>query len=221
VLIVYGSGALNAAIHEDVDIPIIFAGAFKTKFSNTRRKELSGVFYRIHLSSVIRYIKKIKQIQHLDILFSEIEPSSIQEANMLKSLCKDFNIDCSLHGVSDYDELSDYVDNVRADMVFVADSALISRFLPEFHKEFNKKLIPLVTTTPGLERITIFSLKPDIQYEARSLAEIFVKAIKKRKGLNKIQTVSKTTLTFNMGLAKMLETMIPTELISYADEVIK
>ncbi len=221
ILIVYGSGALKAAIHEDVDVPIIFAGAFKTKLNNIRGKKLSGVFYKIHLSSVIRYIKKIRQTRHLDILFSEIEPSSIQEANMLKSLCKDFKINCSLHGVSDYDELSDYVDNVRADMVFVAESALIARFLPEFHEEFNKKLIPLVTTTPGLERITVFSLKPDIRYEAKSLAEIFVNVIKKRKGSNKIQTISKTTLTFNMGLAKILETMIPAELTSYADEVIK
>ncbi len=221
ILVVYGSGALNAAIHEDVDVPIIFAGTFKTDLGKIRGKKLSGVFYRIHLSSVIRYIKKIKETKNLDILYSEIEPSSIQEANELNALCRDFNINCTLHGVSDYDELSSYVDNVRADMVFIADGALLARYLPEFHKSFDKKSIPLVTTTPGLEHITIFSLKPDIRYEARDLAKILVNVIKRKNSSKKIQTIRRTRLSFNLGLATRLETMIPAELISYADEVIK
>ncbi|RMG70615.1 MAG: hypothetical protein D6710_07045 [Nitrospirae bacterium] len=220
VLILYGSGALNSALMEDVDVPVLFAGLHEVKLKK-KKNNISGVFTSIHLSSVLRYMKELKRISHLDIVFSEIEPSSRAEAEELKGLCKEFSLNCSLHGISDYESLGRYSKDVRADGVFLSESALIEKYLPEYLSGFISKRIPLVSTMPGLENSTVFTLKPDIVSEAGELSRLFIDTIKKTKTTNRIVRVKKSRLTFNFGLAKSLNTALPTRLISSADEVIK
>ncbi len=222
IIVVYGSGALKAALQEVSDTPVVFAGTFNTSELTQRgKRNLGGIFYKININSIMRYMKKLKKPGHVDILFSEIEPSSQEEAKALMKQCMEFRFDCSLHGVSNYDELTYYAAGVDADSVFVAESGLIAKYLSEFHKGFLKKRIPLVTTMPGLEDMSVFSLEPDIKHEADGLAELLAKTVKNKGKTGGVMTIRKTRLVFNMGLAKKLQTNIPIELISYADEVIK
>ncbi len=222
LLIVFGSGALKTTMYEDVEIPVVFAGVYEIENKDyLKRKNLSGVFHKIHLTSIIRYLKKTKKISTIDILASEIEDSSVSEANNFYKMCKSFNIHCTLHTIQNYSDIASYLTTSRTDALFITESALLAKYIPEFSKEFLKRKIPIVSTMPGLDNVTLFSLKPDIKVEAKALSQLIVNVYKKKAEKKHFHLITKTSLSFNFGIAKTLETNIPPELLSSADEVIK
>ncbi len=222
LLLVFGSGALKTTMYEDVEIPVVFAGVYEIDNKDyLERRNLSGVFHKIHLTSIIRYLKKAKRIKTIDILASEIEDSSIAEANGFFKICGNFEIHCTLHKIQNYSDIASYLSTSRTDAVFIPESALLAKYIPEFSKEFQKRKIPLVSTMPGLDNVTLFSLKPDLRIEARVLSQLIINVYKKKSEKKHFHLITKTSLSFNFGIAKTLETNIPPELLSSADEVIK
>ena len=222
VIITYGSGATRAATYESYSIPIIYAGVYEPKRSGIKGKNIKGVGYRVPVSSIIRYLRKSKDIKTLGVLYSESEPSSETQYGDVRRICKTFSIDVVDIPARRAKEIGKSLNLLSYDSLFLTDSALVNKYFSDYVQIITEKGVPVVSILKGLEEYSLITLSADPREQGALLAKNLIEFIN-TGDINKIgnASLSKNSLTFNMKLAIELKLDIPIVLITESDRVIK
>ncbi len=219
IIITYGSGAAFQATYETTSVPIVYAGVYAPDKIDLKKKNVYGVGFRVPVSSLLRYLRQMKEIKRLGIVFSEIEPDSVQQMKDVVNSCRRFSLPYVQLSVKRCREVKERLKLYNYDSLFLTNSALVGKYYPDCKGISDTNTVPAVTTMKGYEDLVIVTLTPDTEIEGALLADILIDLLRGKKPENKIVTNNK--LVFNMKKAKKLGISFPIELITGADRVIK
>ncbi len=219
MIIVYGSGALEQAIFETDSIPIVFVNVYSPDRLKINKRNVTGVGYKIPMTSLIRYLKEMKETKRLGILFSEIEPDSVLQMEDIVKACEKFSVGYVKMPVQKSGQVEERLKLFMYDALFFTNSAVIGKTYPECSQIPRSLNAPIISTMDGYDDSVVFSLSPDSDAQAKGLADIVISLINGRK--TNIKIVRNNRLIFNLRLAREMQLQLPIELISGADRVIR
>jgi|Deesub1362A_J573_1020465.scaffolds.fasta_scaffold01525_3 putative ABC transport system substrate-binding protein len=86
VIVSYGTPATLAAVSEQSDIPVIFAGVFDPYRAGISLKNAAGVSSKVSILDLLQRLKKISDFSRLGVLYTSTEEDSLLQADEVKRL---------------------------------------------------------------------------------------------------------------------------------------
>ena len=75
-----------------VDIPVVYAGVYDPDNADITGKNVTGCGFRVPLSSLLRYFKRLREIDTLSVVYSGMEEDSVRQRDELQALAGQQNI---------------------------------------------------------------------------------------------------------------------------------
>lgn len=224
IIVAYGSGAADAARYEVHSTPLLFAGVYEPIKAGLKTGNFSGVGYRVPVSSLIRYLKKVVPVKRIGIVYSKIEKSSFIEAKEVEKTCKTFSTESVLLRIRNSSEIREKLRLYSIDSLFITGSAVLAKNMSSFSNLLEKKGISVVTTMGGLEQEALISLYTKPSGQGIVLADKLIRLLREgdlRGKAGQITILMKNRLVFNLKLARKLGLDVPVELLTESDRLIR
>ena len=223
LIVSYGAPATHAVLFEKSKIPVVYAGVYEPEAAEIKSRYVTGCGYRVPLSSLLRYFKRIKDVNKLRVVYSSTEEDSVRQMNELVRLGKLQKIDLSLVDIRSQGDVKKLKSVGRGEAVYITGSSLAHTWMEDILSLLQGKKVPAVDMFPDPTEmgllITLFH-PPELQGEAA--AEIALKIIGGEKAENIApQLLRETELVLNLVEAKALGITLPVQLIVEATRVVK
>lgn len=223
LIVSYGLPATQAVLHEKSRIPVVFAGVYEPEHAAVAGRNVTGCGFRIPMSSIIRYLKGLKPIRTLGILFSGVEQDSLLQYETMKALAHQQNIKTSLIDIRLRADLNKKLQELQADAVFITGSSLAHLWLDDILPILRKQQIPAASIFPDDSQsgmvMTLFH-PPRLQGEkAAEMAEHILLGAK--PDTLRAATLRDTELVLDLVEARRLGITFPIHLLVEATKVIK
>ncbi len=223
LIVSYGAPATHAVLFEKSKIPVVYAGVYEPQEADVVGRYVTGCGYRVPLSSLLRYFKRLKDVTRLHVVYSSNEEDSVRQMTELVKLAQQQNIDLSRVDIRSQTDIKKIKGIGRSDAVYVTGSALAHIWIEDILALLQEKKVPVVDIFPDPAEagilITLFH-PPDQQGDRA--AEIAAKIIGGEPAENiGPELLRETELVFNLLEARQLGITFPIQLIVEATRVIK
>jgi len=223
LIVTYGSPAALAVIHEKTNIPLVYAGFYEPEeLQASSARNVTGCGFRVPLSSILRYFKRVKNINTLGVVFSSIEEDSMRQFETMKHLTEHQGIKIAkidIQAQSDLDKLK----TKRPDVVFITGSSLAHLWLNDLVTILEKQQIPVADIFPDEnEAGVLMTLFQPSQTQGEMAAEMAWQILQGTKPADIAPyTLRDTELVFNLVEARRLGIDFPIQLLIEATRVIE
>ena len=223
LIVTYGSPATQAVIHERSRIPLVYAGVYDTGQEVIAAEKTTGCGFKIPLSSIVRYIKRLKPVDTLGIVFNSMEEDSVRQYKTMVEVAEQQGmkaLEIDIRSRADLDKLK----AAKPDAVFITGSSLAHLWLEEILMILRKEQIPAVDIFPDDSSAgVLLSLYQPPLAQGQMAAEMVAKIL---RGGEKPASIAPhifrdTELVFNLVSARDLGITFPIQMISEATRVIK
>jgi len=223
VIVAYGSPAVQAVLEEKSKIPLVYGGVYDPDIARFGGSNVTGCGYKIPISSLLRYLRGIKQINTLDVIYSSLDIDSLRQVNELVSMITDQQISLNKIDIRDREDLENVAASVRGDAVFITASSIADLFIHDILAVLKKRGLPSAFVLPDKDTngvtITLFNGPGE---QGRKIAEMVLKVIDGEDPADiKPEILRKTELTFNLKEANEMGIKIPFNLVVEATELIR
>jgi putative ABC transport system substrate-binding protein len=223
VIVALGSPAVQAVLEEKSDIPLVYGGVYDPDSAQFTGPNVTGCGYKIPLSSLLRYLRGIKQINKLDVIYCSQDIDSLRQVNELDSMVSDLQISLNKIDIKQRDDLEDVADRFRGDAVFITASSMADLFIHDILAALKERALPSAFVLPDRDRngvtIALFNAPGE---QGRKIAEMVLRVLDGQSpGDIKPKIFRKTELTFNLKEAKEMNIKLPFNLVVDATELIK
>jgi putative ABC transport system substrate-binding protein len=222
LIVTYGSPATLAVIHEKSRIPLVFAGFYEPEKVAANIKNVSGCGFKVPLSSILRYFKRLKQVNTLGIIFSSVEEDSVRQYETMLRLTDQQGIRAEKYDIRTKDDL-DKLKTKTPDVVFITSSSLVHLWLEEIVTILEKNEVPVADILPDTTNTgVLMTLYQPAQAQGEMAAEIAWQIlIGAKPAAPAITTLRDTELVFNLEEARRLGITFPIQLLIEATKVIE
>jgi len=86
VIVSYGTPATLAAVSEQSDIPVVFAGVFDPQRAGIPLKNAAGVSSKVSIMDLLQGLKKITNFSRLGVLYTNTEEDSLLQVDEVRRL---------------------------------------------------------------------------------------------------------------------------------------
>ena len=222
LIVTYGSPATRAAINEKSRIPLVYAGLYVPEQAGVKAKNVSGCGFRVPLSSILRYFKRIKTVKTLGIVFSSVNEDSVRQYKTMQILAAQQNIQIEKINIRSHDDL-DNLNTTKSDVIFITGSSLANLWLNDIISILEKRKVPAAGIFPDdAEAGMLMTLyqPPHTQGEiAAGMARQILHGAKPADIT--AHTFHDTELGLNLVEAKRLDINFPIQLLIEATRVIE
>jgi ABC-type uncharacterized transport system substrate-binding protein len=220
--VTFGSPATLAAIHEKSRIPLVFAGFYEPEEVTADIKNVSGCGFKVPLSSILRYFKRLKQVNTLGIIFSNVEEDSVRQYETMLRLTEQQGIRAEKYDIRTKDDIYK-LKTKTPDVVFITSSSLVHLWLEEIVTILEKKEVPVADILPDTtDTGVLMTLYQPAQAQGEMAAEIAWQIlIGAKPAAPAITTLRDTELVFNLVEARRLGINFPIQLLIEATKVIE
>ncbi len=223
LIVSYGAPATHAVLFEKSTIPVVYVGVYEPEAAKITGSYVTGCGYKIPLSSLLRYFKRLKDINKLRVVYSSNEEDSVRQMTELVDLAKKQNIDLSKVDIRSQSDIKKIKSIGPGDAVYVTGSALAHIWIDDILSLLHEKKVPSVDifSDPGEEGMLITLFHPPEQ-QGEKAADIASKIIGGELAENIAPALLRETeLVFNLAEARKLKITFPIQLIVEATRVIK
>ena len=222
LIVTYGSPATLAAIHEKSRIPLVFAGFYEPEEVTADIKNVSGCGFKVPLSSILRYFKRLKQVSSLGIIFSSVEEDSVRQYKTMLRLTEQQGIKAQKYDIRTKNDL-DKLKTKTPDVVFITSSSLIHLWLEEIVTILEENEVPVADILPDTtDTGVLMTLYQPAQEQGEVAAEIAWQILNGAiPVVPAISTLRDTELVFNLVEARRLGIDFPIQLLIEATKVIE
>lgn len=222
LIVTYGSSATQAVIHEKSRIPLVYAGLYEPEQAFVSGENVTGCGFKIPLSSIIRYFKRLKPVNTLGIVFSGVEEDSVRQYKTMKSLAEQQGIridEIDIRTRLDLDKLK----TKKSDAVFITGSSLVHLCLNDILTTLEKNQIPAADIFPDdAGPGVLMTLCQPAQSQGQMAAGMASRVLLGEKAGSIAQhTFRDTELVFNLLAARRLGLTLPVHLVIEATRVIQ
>lgn len=223
LVISYGAPATQAVLFEKSGIPVVYVGVYEPEEVKISGDNVTGCGYKIPLSSLLRYFKRIKQINKLQVVYSSNEEDSVRQMTELIKLCKQQRIELSRIDIRTYDDLRKFKGIGKDDAVYITGSALAHIWIEDILSLLWKKRVPSVGIFPDPKELgMLITLYQPPEQQGEKAAEIVARVIQGSNPEDIAPEVLRTTeLVFNLDEANQLGITFPMQVIVEATRVIR
>ncbi|MFH1216976.1 MAG: ABC transporter substrate binding protein [Pseudomonadota bacterium] len=222
LVVTYGSPATNAFIHEKSRIPLVYAGLYDPESLLPVGKNATGCGFKVPLSSIVRYLKRIKPIDTIGIVFSGIEEDSVRQFTAMNELAGQLGMKVDKIDIRSRDDLNKLTNNEQ-DAVFLTGSSIVHLWIDDILAILRKKMIPVADIFPDSSEAGVLMALYQPPHLQGQMAAVMATQILRGEGPRSIAPhVSRDTeLEFNLIEARHLNITIPVNVVIEATRVIK
>jgi putative ABC transport system substrate-binding protein len=223
VLVTYGAPAALAAIRETKSIPIVYAGVYDPAAIGVAARNMSGISAKVPMTSLLKYLKKLIPFAKLAIVYNELEPDSVRQAEELVQLESQYGFQTVKISVKKSEDARKLVFAGKADAVLISVSSVINESIDTIIKAAHNAKIPTVSQTGGTaEHGVILSLAPSATEQGEVAGRIAVRILRGESPASIPAEVPKLVeMVLNLKEAGVLGIKVPFDLITDATKVIK
>ena len=218
----YGASATEAVIHEKSSIPLVYAGFYEPGETAVNSKNATGCGYKVPLSSFLRYLKRLKTIESLGIVFNSLEEDSLLQYKTMQALAEQQNIKTDKIDIRSKADLGK-LESVQSDGIFITGSSLVHLWLDDIIMSFEKHQIPVADIFPDdTDSGVLMTLYQPSSSQGQMAAEMAWKILLGTKPTDiSAYIFRETELVFNLVEAKHLGIDFPIQLLIEATRVIE
>ena len=222
LIVTYGSPAAHAVIHEKSRIPLIYSGFYEPESIISNIKNGTGCGFRVPLSSILRYFKRLKTIETVGIVFSSIEEDSVRQYEAMQFLAGQQDIKTEKINILSHADV-DRLKSKEFDFVFITGSSLAHMWLDDIVSIMDEKRIPVADIFPDdTQSGVLMTLYQPSQSQGEMAAEMAWQILLGTKPSEiRTHTFRETELVFNLVEARHLGINFPIHLLIEATRVIE
>lgn len=222
-LVVYGAAAALASIKETKSIPIIYAAIFDPTAIGVSGRNVTGISAKVPVTSLLKYLKKLVPFAKLAVVYNELEPDSVRQANELVQLEAQYGFQTVRMPIKKPDDVKKLAFTGKADAVYVTASAVANENLNTIVRSARSAKIPVASQTGGTaEHGVVLTLSPSGLEQGEAAAKLVAKVFKGNNPSSLPPEVPRLVeLVLNLKEAGAIGIRVPLDLISDATRVIK
>jgi len=222
-LVVYGAPAALAAIRETKSIPIIFAGIYDPTAIGVSARNATGISSKVPMTSLLKYLKKIVPFTKLAVVYNELEPDSVRQADELAQLESQYGFQTVRMAVKKTDEARKLVFAGKADAALITVSAVVNEAIEAVVKSAHAAKVPTISQLGGsADHGVILSLAPSATEQGEAAGRMVARVFKGDNPASIPGEVPKLVeLVLNLKEANAMGLKVPFDLVSDATKVIK
>jgi len=223
LLVTYGAPAALAAIRETKGVPIVFAAVYDPQATGVSAKNSTGISSKVPMTSLLKYAKKLAPFTKLAVVYSEMEPDSVRQAEELILLEAQYGFQTVKMPVKKSGDVTKLSFAGKADAVFISVSAVVNESLAELVKSAHAARVPTFSQTGGtVEQGVILSLAPSATEQGEAAGRIAARLLRGENPAGIAMEVPKLVeLALNLKEAGAMGIKVPFDLITDATKVIK
>lgn len=221
VIIAFGAPIVNAAIKENISIPLIFADVFeKSLFDRVKNIKMGGIYNNIPLATIFRQINAIKKIKVLYVYYNPLEAESERQAKKLTEICQEEGARCEAVEIKSVSKIvGESLEPESA--IFITSSILLETGLARIITFATNNNVPVVGVTETVtEKGGLLSIAVNPQEQGELLSR-YVTEFFKTGRIPESKQVTKVDLILNLQSAKKLNLTVPFQVLNSATKVIK
>ena len=222
LIITYGSPATQAVIDEKSRIPLLYVGLYEPDNTAINLKNVTGCGFKVPLSSILRYMKRLKDINSLGIIFSSIEEDSVRQYETMKTLAERQNIQILKIDIRSQADLGK-LKTVKMDGAFITGSSLAHLWLDDIIDILDDEQIPTADIFPDdKESGVLMTLHQPPHSQGEMAAEMAWQVLRGENPADISQHIFRETeLVINNAEAKHIGISLPIQLLIEATRVIE
>jgi ABC-type uncharacterized transport system substrate-binding protein len=223
VIVTYGSPATLAVVEEQSKIPVVYAGVYDPENAPVAGSNITGCGYKVPLSSLLRYMKRLRKVDALNVVFAGIEEDSVRQKNELEKLVRKQDITLRKINIRSRDDIGKLRELSGDDAVFVTGSALVHLWLDDILKAARKTKDPVADIFPDLTKAgVLMTLYHPPGEQGKMAAEMVFRILNGEQPKDIALDVHRDTeLVFNLIEAGNMGIYFPIQLLVEATRVIK
>ena len=222
LIVTYGYPATQAVIDEKSSIPLVYAGLYEPDHVGKNLKNITGCGFKIPLSSILRYLKRLKTVNTLGIVYSSIEEDSLQQFRTIKKLAEQQDIKVQAINIRSQADITK-IATTNADAIFLTGSALVHLWLDDIMDILDGKMVPAADIFPdNNESGVLMTLYTPAQHQGAMAADMAWRILQNEKpGEIEEKVFRDTELVLNMAEAKRIGINFPIQLLIEATKVVE
>jgi putative ABC transport system substrate-binding protein len=223
VLVTYGGPATLAAIREAKGIPIVFAGVYDPSAVGIPVKNVTGISSKVPMTSLLKYLKKLLPFTRLAIVYNELEPDSVHQAEELAQLEGQYGFQTVRLAIRRPEDAKKLVFTGKADAVLISVSAVVNDALDVVVKSAHSAKVPTISQTGGTaDHGVVLSLAASATEQGEEAARFAARMLRGEKiSSMPVESPKRVELILNLKEAGALGIKVPFDLITDATKVIK
>lgn len=224
LIVAYGSSAALAVIQERTDIPLVYAGVYNPEATAVHGRNVTGCGFKVPLTSILRYLRSLKRISTLSVIYSSLEEDSARQADELQRLAREEHIHLTKINIKsrgDIEKLKPTVDAGGA--FFITGSAIVNSFIGDIIPLLQEKMAPSADIFPDQTAagVTLTLYQPPAEQGTKA-AEMAAKILRGTPAKDIAPEVLRNTkLVVNLKAAQKIGINFPIRLIMEATDVIR
>jgi len=223
VIVAYGSPAVLAVIHEKSSIPLVYGGVYDPTSAHLNGTNITGCGYKVPMASLLRYLRELKEVGALDVIYCNAEDDSVRQAHELKAMTEQQGMRLRLLNVQTRNDLGNLGDQLSGDAVFITASSTLSLWIEDILPIVKEHALPSVFILPDQTEsgITV-TLYQSADEQGKKTAEMVARVLRGERPDNiPPELLRNTELVFNLREAKHMGLRTPLKLIVEATTIIK
>lgn len=222
LIVTFGSPATLAVLHEKSRIPLVYAGIYEPEQATVTGKNVTGCGFKVPISSIVRYFKRLKPVSTLGIIYSSAEEDSVRQYEAMKLLAAQQNITVEkidLLARPDLEKLK----KKQLDAVFITGGSLVHLWINDILTILKKNQVPTADIFPDDSNSGILmTLFQPPRTQGKMAGEMAAQIlVNKNPDSIASQTFRDTELVFNLIEARKIGITFPIYLLIEATKVIQ
>ncbi len=223
VLVTYGAPATIAALKETDSIPIVYAGVYDPAAIGISAKNATGISSKVPMTSLLKYAKKMVAFTRVAVVYNELEPDSVMQADELSRLESQYGFHTVRMPIKRHDDANKLVFAGKADIVLISVSAVANEALETILKIARASKTPTLSQlSDTAEKGVVLSLAPSASEQGETAGKFTARILRGEKPAGiRTEAPKLVELVVNLKEAGALGLKVPIDLLSDATKVIK
>lgn len=222
VIIAYGAPAASAVLEEKSKIPLVYAAVYEPMLSQLKMKNSTGITVKLSVSSLFRYLRGLKQITTLAVVYSSAEEDSVAQFAEISKLAGQYGIKIEGVKLRRHLDVNASLSALKVDAILVTGSSIAHMAMPAISEFARARKAPLASFMFCRDSHAVITLATSPVEQGEKAAG---KAIKILEGTSpekiRAETAHNVELIFNFREATAMGWKLPMELVTQATRLIK
>ncbi len=220
IIVAYGTPAAMAVFEEKTKIPVVYAAAYEPVISNIKAKNITGINMRLSVSSLVRYLRGLTNLENLGVIYSSNESDSLYQFRELSRLAGQYGFRIEGIDLKSHDDADRMLSGKKIDAILITGSSIASMASTSVMNLSKNLRIPYASLLHDNTANATITLSANPVEQGDKAAE---KVIKILQGISpekiKVDSSNDIELIFNLKEATAMGWRIPMELVTGATKI--
>ncbi|WP_414652435.1 ABC transporter substrate-binding protein [Geomonas sp.] len=232
LIVAYGAPATLTALHERVEIPVVFADVYGPVETGVVRSmtstghNMTGISSKVPLVTLIKTMAELKPMTTLGVIYSAKEEGSLAQLKEVRRIAAGTGtilVDVNLGSPSGIDTVLATLFSTKVDCIFVTECTSGSRGFEKIVHRASELKIPVISLIPGsAQKGALVSLEADPVEQGQMAADYAARILGGKKASQlPVATPKRVDLVINLKMAKALDLHVPFPVLTAATRVVK